>query len=169
MLRTCTLLVVILTLLSSCSKPTKTSDLEKNFINPPTSAKPRTWMHAMDGNMSKEGLTKDLESIAEVGIGGVLLFNVSYSIPSGNILYNSDEHIEMLKHAAKESERLGLDFGVHNCDGWSASGVPWITPGKSMKMIVYNHIVADGGAKVEVQLPQPSIRKNDYKDIAVLA
>jgi hypothetical protein len=29
-------------------------------------------MHALSGNMTKEGLTKDLEAIAEVGIGGVL-------------------------------------------------------------------------------------------------
>jgi len=39
-------------------------NLQSNFINPPNSAKPRTWMHAMSGNISKEGMTKDLEALA---------------------------------------------------------------------------------------------------------
>ncbi|MEM9258580.1 MAG: glycosyl hydrolase, partial [Bacteroidota bacterium] len=42
-------------------------ELEAGFLNPPIEAKPRTWFHAMSGNMSKEGITKDLESMAEVG------------------------------------------------------------------------------------------------------
>jgi hypothetical protein len=60
----------------------------------------------MSGNMTKDGLTKDLESMAEVGLGGLLLFNVTQGIPNGPIKYNSDEHHELIKHAAIESERL---------------------------------------------------------------
>ncbi|WP_298763520.1 glycosyl hydrolase [uncultured Polaribacter sp.] len=144
-------------------------DLEEQFINPPNSARPQTWMHALNGNMSKEGLTKDLESLAEVGVGGILLFNIGYGIPSGNIEYNSPEHIAMLTHAAKESERLGLNFGVHNCDGWSASGGPWISPEQSMKMVVHSETIVNGGKEISLQLKQPTIRKDYYKDIAVLA
>jgi len=55
--------------------------LQAEFLNPPNSSKPRTWFHAMSGNMSKAGITKDLESIKSVGIGGVLLFNVTQGIP----------------------------------------------------------------------------------------
>lgn len=141
---------------------------EEYFKNPPSWAKPRTWMHAMSGNMTKEGMTKDLEAISEVGIGGILLFNIAQGIPYGPITYNSHEHHEILKHTAKECERLGLSFGFHNCAGWSSSGGPWITPEESMKMLVYSQIVVDGGA-INVNLPQPTIRENFYKDIAVLA
>jgi len=38
-------------------------NLQSNFKNPPNSAKPRTWMHAMSGNMSKAGMAKDLEAL----------------------------------------------------------------------------------------------------------
>lgn len=144
-------------------------ELEANFLNPPDEAKPRTWFHAMSGNMSKAGLTKDLEAIAEVGIGGVLLFNVTQGIPVGEVVYNSDEHHEMITHAAAESERLGLSFGVHNCDGWSSSGGPWVRPEQSMKMLVYRESVFAGGRQLTAQLPQPTIREGYYEDIAVLA
>lgn len=74
----------------------------------------------------------------------------------------------MLKHAAAECERLGLSFGVHNCDGWSSSGGPWITPEQSMKMVVWSETIISGG-DVNIQLPQPTTRVDYYKDIAVLA
>ena len=151
------------------SFPIYGQSLEYSFKNPPASAKPKTWMHAMSSNMSKEGLTKDLESIKKVGIGGVLLFNITQGIPNGPVKYNSAEHHEMLKHAAVESERLGLSFGVHNCDGWTSSGGPWIKPEQSMKMLVYSEILSKGGTTVSLQLPQPTMREGFYKDIAVIA
>ncbi|MGQ1783641.1 glycosyl hydrolase [Saccharicrinis sp. GN24d3] len=143
-------------------------NLEQNFKKPPASVKPRTWMHAMDGNMSKEGLTKDLEAMERVGIGGVLLFNIDQKIPDGRIKYNSPQHHEMLSHAAQECERLGLSFGVHNCDGWSSSGGPWITPEQSMKMVVCSEVQTTGG-DIAMRLPQPTTREDYYRDIAVVA
>lgn len=151
-----------------CTAQNGPSPLEQNFKTPPASVKPRTWMHAIDGNMSKEGLTKDLEAMQRVGIGGILLFNIDQKIPDGKIKYNSPEHHEMLKHAAAECERLGLSFGVHNCDGWSSSGGPWITPEQSMKMVVWSEIQVKGG-KLNIKLPQPTKRNELYKDVAVLA
>ena len=148
--------------------PRPLTELEGNFVNPPATARPRTWYHVMSGNMSKAGITKDLESMVEVGIGGLLLFNVTQGIPLGKVKYDSPEHHEMLTHAAAEAERLGLSFGVHNCDGWSSSGGPWVTPEQSMKMVVYRDTVVEGG-KVDLQLPQPTVREGFYRDIAVIA
>lgn len=144
--------------------------LEKKFKNPPSENKPKTWMHAMSGNMSKEGMTKDLEAIAAAGQGGVLLFNIASGIPYGEVAYNSTAHHDIITHAAKESERLGLSFGVHNCDGWSSSGGPWIKPEESMKMVVYSDTVVNvSNSKIEVKLPLPTVREGYYEEIAVLA
>jgi hypothetical protein len=158
-------------LFSACSSdkfPDSATDLESGFVNPPAASKPRTWFHAMSGNMTKAGLTKDLEAVEKAGIGGILLFNVTQGIPNGPVKYNSDEHLELIKHAAAECERLGLDFGVHNCDGWSSSGGPWITPEQSMKMVVWSETVSEGGM-IELQLPQPTTREGLYRDIALIA
>ncbi|WP_175416224.1 glycosyl hydrolase [Aggregatimonas sangjinii] len=142
--------------------------MESNFKNPPNSTKPKTWMHAMSGNMSKAGMTKDLEAIAAAGQGGVLLFNIANKIPYGDTPYNSEKHHQIITHAAQECERLNLSFGVHNCDGWTSSGGPWIKPEQSMKMVVWSETVVDGG-EIETELSQPTTNEGFYKDIAVLA
>lgn len=164
-----TLTVVLMMLSISVCFAQTNQLLESSFQTPPNQYRPQTWMHVLDGNMSKEGLTKDLEALADAGVGGVLLFNISYRIPNGKVTYNSPEHIALLKHAAAESERLGLNFGIHNCDGWSASGGPWITPEQSMKMVVHSETIVKGGKKSTLKLPQPTTRKGYYRDLAVLA
>ncbi len=157
---------------TSPAQPDKVSvtleTLENEFLNPPHSSRPRTWFHAMSGNMTKAGLTKDLESIKSVGIGGVLLFNVTQGIPIGPVKFNSPEHIELIAHMAEEAERLGLSFGVHNCDGWTSSGGPWISPENSMKKVVWSQAYAQGGM-IDMRLTEPDKLENYYEDIAVLA
>jgi hypothetical protein len=118
--------------------------------------------------MSKDGMTRDLEAIAAAGQGGVLLFNIATGIPYGNVPYNSPEHHDIITHAARECERLGLTFGVHNCDGWSSSGGPWIKPEESKKMVVWSETITQGGS-IQMNLKQPTTRNGFYKDIAVIA
>ena len=74
----------------------------------------------------------------------------------------------MIAHAAKEAERLDLSFGVHNCDGWSASGGSWVLPEESMKMVVWTETVTEGGV-INLPLKEPTKREGFYQDIAVLA
>lgn len=143
--------------------------LESGFQNPPQETKPRTWYHINSGNASKDGFTKDLKAIKEAGIGGVLVFNVSMGLPEGDVKYNSQEHRDILTHAAKECEKLGLSFGVHNCDGWTSSGGPWVIPEHAMKVVVHSSQIVKGGKNVKLQLAQPPARHNYYKDIAVVA
>lgn len=148
--------------------PVDYATLKVEFQNPPHSSKPLTWLHAMSGNMSAAGITKDLEAISDAGIGGTLLFNVTQGVPLGNVKFNSTEHIDLIGHLATESQRLGLSFGMHNCDGWTSSGGPWITPEHSMKHLTFNETIVKGG-EVNLQLAQPFSRFNYYQDVAVLA
>ncbi len=118
--------------------------------------------------MSREGITRDLESLANVGVGGIVLFHVTQGISHGTVRFNSAEHLDLIAHVAAECERLGLQFMFHNADGWSSSGGPWITPEQSMKRVVWSETLVDGGA-VSLRLPQPPAREGFYRDIAVLA
>ena len=111
----------------------KTTDVEA-FKNPPNSAKPHTWWHWVNGNISKQGITKDLEALKEVGIGGIQMFNIDWATPFGDVEYNSPKSHDMFKHTFAEAERLGLEVAVNSSSGWSSTGGPWITPEHSMKM-----------------------------------
>src|SRR5450759_3664567 len=51
--------------------------LEQGFKNPPDSAKPRTWWHWTNGNITNEGIGKDLEWMKRSGIGGMQLADVA--------------------------------------------------------------------------------------------
>ena len=50
-------------LLVACSLSAAGLDPE-TFRNPPAVAKPMTWMHMMNSNASKEGLSKDLRALS---------------------------------------------------------------------------------------------------------
>ena len=102
--------------------------LEGGFRSPPDSAKPQTWYHLMNGNVTKEGITRDFEEIAKAGLGGVQIFDVGCDIPPGDVRFGSPEWFEVLRHAHNEAKRLGLKLGIHNCSGWSCSGGPWVRP-----------------------------------------
>ena len=54
------------------------TELARQFVSQPaTRYRPYVWWHWMGSNFSKEGITKDLESMAESGIGGATIFNLA--------------------------------------------------------------------------------------------
>ena len=97
-------------------------ELARNFASPPDSARPQIWWHWMNGNITKEGITADLEAMKHVGINGVEVFNVSEGIPDGPAPFMSPQWLELFRFAAAEADRLGMQVCFHNCAGWSSSG-----------------------------------------------
>ena len=76
-------------------------DLERGFVHPPDSAKPQTWWHWMNGNITQEGITADLEAMQRIGLGGAQIFNVSESIPEGPVQFMSPQWRDLVKHAVQ--------------------------------------------------------------------
>lgn len=143
--------------------------LLSGFKNPPPSAKARTWWHWINGNVSKAGITADLEAMKRVGIQEAQIFNVDQGYPEGPATFLSPKWLEFFKFAASEAKRLGLELGFNNGAGWSSSGGPWITPENAMQTVVYSQTQFTGGNIFHQKLPQPATKFNYYKDIAVIA
>ncbi|MEI6646507.1 MAG: glycosyl hydrolase [bacterium] len=143
--------------------------LAKDFEKPPDSAKPWLYWFWMNGNITREGLTTDLESYARAGIGGVLLMEVTCGIPEGPVKFMSEEWRALFKHTVSEADRLGLQVSVNNGGGWSGSGGPWNTPENSMQKLVFFQSRIEGGRRVDVVLRRPVGEKSFYRDIVVLA
>lgn len=145
------------------------AEIEKDFAELSRAARPYTYWFWMNGNITKEGITKDLEAMHRIGVGGVFNLEGGTGIPKGPITYLSPEWSELKAHAIKEAARLGIDYVMHNCPGWSSSGGPWITPEQSMQKLTWSEMEVSGGMLVDVDLVQPATEKGYYKDIAVLA
>ncbi|MBI5707404.1 MAG: hypothetical protein HZC36_10500 [Armatimonadetes bacterium] len=148
--------------------------LVDSFRHPPASAKPHTWWHWMNGNVTKEGITADLEAMKRAGIGGAQMFTVPESIPKGPVGYMSPQWREMTKWAVQEAARLGIELCIHNCAGWSSSGGPWITPENAMQVIAWSSVQVEGPKHFEEVLPMPKAphvyaKVDYYKDIAAFA
>jgi hypothetical protein len=143
--------------------------LENRFKEPPPAVRPYTWWHWLNGNITKDGITADLESIKAGGLAGCYLFNCGGQMPQGDVRFMQPEWQAMFKHAIDECERLDLKFGVHNCDGFSQSGGPWITPEKSMKQLTWSSATFNGDTVIKAKLQQPDVKENFYRDLAVIA
>jgi len=143
--------------------------LLSGFKNPPSSAKARTWWHWIDGNITKQGITADLEAMKRVGIQEAQIFNVGQGYPQGAVTYLSPQWLELFKFAVTEARRLNIEIAFHNGPGWSSSGGPWVKPENAMQTVVWSEVKVKGGENFNRQLPQPETKFNYYKDIAVLA
>lgn len=160
-------------LIFSCTPTQKVEFAETGFKNPPSNIKIHTWWHWVDGNITKDGITKDLEAMYSQGIVQATILNVGLfndrDFGVKKVRFGSDEWFEMFQWALSEAKRLDISIGVHNCDGWSSTGGPWITPEKSMKQYVWSKILVNGGQTVRATLKQPLELHNYYKDVAVVA
>jgi hypothetical protein len=127
----------------------------------------------MQGAVSKEGITADLEAMKENGLAGAYLMPIK-GVPEKPFITPVVEQLsplwwEMVDYAFREADRLGLKIGFHVCDGFALAGGPWITPAMSMQKVVWSQLNIRGGKKVNIQLPQPESYPGYYEDIAVYA
>lgn len=159
----------ICVLIYSCCPAQADEPLDTGFKNPPATAKARTWWHWLNGNVTREGITSDLEAMKEVGIQEAQIFNVSLDDPRGPAPYLSPQWLDLFLHAAEESKRLDIELGFHNGPGWSSSGGPWVTPEHAMQTVVFSQVTHSGGNPFKGKLPEPKVHLNHYRDIAVLA
>jgi hypothetical protein len=132
--------------------------LARNFAKPPAAARPWVYWFPLSGNLSKKGITADLEAMARVGIGGVLYMEVDQGAPKGPADFAGPLWRELFTHACNEAQRLGLEINMHNDAGWCGSGSPWITPELSMQKVVWSETVVAGGKKFTGELAKPHFR-----------
>lgn len=158
-------------LLASTSAPhaqTTGDALEQNFRQPPDSARPRTWWHWTQSNVTTEGITKDLEWMKRVGLGGFQLADVNFGggqTVERKIVFGTPEWLGAVRHAAAEAERLGLEMSVFSSAGWSETGGPWVRPEQAMKKLVWSELTIEGPRTFADRLPQPPTNNGPIRNL----
>ena len=147
--------------------------MEEAFRNPPAEAKPLMIWQWMDGLVSREGITADLEAYKEAGIGGVQNFQVGGPMQglakdTTNAI-GSEKWQRLMRFAIDECRRLGLSFGTHNCPGWSSSAYPTVKPEYAMQKLVWSTTVASGRSRTRLIMPETDPQYSYYQDVAVIA
>lgn len=135
------------------------NELARRFQNPPDSARPGVYWYFMDGNLNREEMTTDLESMKEAGIGNLVFLEVNVGVPRGPVDFMSEQWQTLFVHAVREAERLGIEITLGSGPGWAGSGGPWVTPEQSMQHLVAGSIEVHGPGRFNEKLPVPEPRK----------
>ena len=171
--------------LTGCSvqEDKQNSDLINGFKNPGNEARPRAYWNWLNGDVSLEGLTRDLEEAKAKGLGGLQMWdteamrNPDGFVPAGPP-FLGEESVQAIHHTMKEAERLDLDLGLICASGWNSGGA-WVTPEMAGKNLFHAGITLSGPGQVNRKLPFPEVPEGCpkgedglpawYQEVAVLA
>lgn len=182
----------IIAVLLAASLSLTAQTLIDEFRDPGPDTRPGCYWYWINGNVSKEGITRDLEAMKRIGIGRAYIGHIHNhkgpdDTPVGPLVMFSEEWWQTLQWAVKEAGRCDIEIGFFNSPGWSQSGGPWIKPGQSMRYLASSQTRIVGGATVSQTLPVPEIdtypaaggsrptqyapkfTANDFQDVAVVA
>ena len=134
--------------------------------------RPWTFWYWMYGAVSEAGVKADLQAMKDVGLGGCYLMPIRSAAERpkfrGDADALSDKFWHMVDVSFAQADSLGLEMGIHICDGFALAGGPWITPAESMQKIVFCDTLIAGGSH-QFRMAKPQHNNNYYEDIAVYA
>jgi hypothetical protein len=146
-----------------------TPTLEQQFRDPSGSARPRLWWHWMNGNITRDGIAKDLAWMHRIGMGGLQNFDVDLSTPQivpHRLVYMTPEWKDAFRFAVSEADRLGLEFGIASSPGWSETGGPWVAPADGLKKLVWSETLLAPGKRFTGVLAAPPVVTGPFQSLS---
>ena len=142
--------------------------LEQNFRNISDKQPLAVYWYWIGGNMSKEGVVKDLQAMKKVGINRVQIGMIGndQGIPQGPVRMFTQEWWDILHTMFKTAGQLDIEVGLFNCPGWSQSGGPWVKTSQAMRYLGYVKDTISGPLKLAKKLPAVG---KDAQEVKVLA
>ena len=145
--------------------------LYEGFADPPQEARPRVWWHWMDGNVSIDGITKDIEWMDRAGIGGFHQFDAGglgmRPIVDETMPYQSPQWQVAVRYAMNLAAEKGMETAVASAPGWSSTGGPWVKPADAMKKLTWRTKEVTGGSTVQlIRMPALYDTPGTYQNIA---
>lgn len=147
--------------LVSAALPAQQADpLATGFATPPATARPRVWWHWMNGNITKQGITQDLDWMHRVGIGGFQNFDAAFNTPKvvdQRLIYMQPGWQDAFRFAIDKGDSYGFEMAIAGSPGWSETGGPWVKPEQAMKKVTWSETLVEGGKPFSGALaPAPS-------------
>jgi alpha-L-rhamnosidase len=139
------------------AEPIASDPLQSGFEAPPPSARPRVWWHWMNGNITREGIDKDLAWMQRIGVGGLSVFDANIATPKiveQRLVYMHPDWQDAFRHTVERAGLAGLDVAIPGSPGWSETGGPWVPPEDGLKKLVWSETVVLGGRHFTGRLPE---------------
>lgn len=152
----------------------RADQLSAVWNQPPRDAQLRAYWWWLNGNVTKQSITRDLEQMKAKGFGGALICDADGSSQDGNDraphgpTFFSPAWRELYRHTLREADRLGLEMSLNIQSGWNLGG-PMVTQEDAPKKLVWTEVAFSGGSNISLKLPKPGARDNFYRDLFVLA
>ena len=164
------LLVLGLLTFSSCQSGSQAdTNYVANFQNPPDEARPRVWWHWMNGNVTEDGIRKDLEWMQRVGVRGVHNFDANLFTPQvveNPLIFMTDDWKDAFRFATNLADSLGFEMTIAGSPGWSVTGGPWVEAADAMKKFVWTETRIEGGQTFNGVLQKPSDVPGNFQNVA---
>ncbi|MEJ1969152.1 MAG: glycosyl hydrolase [Rhizomicrobium sp.] len=144
--------------MTGATAPAPRDPLLEGFRSPPPAARPRVWWHWMNGNVTEDGIRRDLEWMKRIGIGGVDAIDAAIATPQvvpRRLIYMSPAWKHAFRYATRLADRFGLELSIDSSPGWSETGGPWVLPQQGMKKLVWTATGIDGGKPFHGVLRRP--------------
>ena len=157
-------------LILSCSEGKECPELEAGFMNPPHESRPMALWHWMNGNVTKDGIKKDLQWMHDIGLSGFFLFDAAYSTPQvveTLLPYMSEGWKDAFRYAVALADSLDLEVGIASSPGWSLTGGPWVSDDDAQKKLVWSTIPVHGHFHGALPLPLKTVSSGLFLAVPV--
>jgi hypothetical protein len=148
--------------------------LEDGFRNPPSEARLRCYWWWLNGNVTREAITRDLEEMKAKGFAGAIIVDAGGAEQRGNRQvpagprFAGPEWRVLFRHALREADRLGLEMSLNILSGWNLGG-PTVKPESAAKHATWSRTQVRGPGRIERVLEAPMSKFGFYRDAAVVA
>ncbi len=143
--------------------------LESGFTTPSDSVQTAVYWHWVNGNLSKEGIVKDLHAMKKAGINRAFITDIGLTAaecPMGKVQLFSEEWWEIVHTTLKTATELNVEIGFFISPGWSQAGGPWNKPEQAMRYLASSEMRVKGPQKLVQKLDQPTTNFQDVKVVA---
>lgn len=151
--------------IASAALPARVDDRLSHavFNEPPVNARPGSFWDWLNGSITKEQITRDLEAMKAGGMRGAEIWDVAAAAdPDGRVssgpAFLGPESTRLIAHAIREADRLGLEIGIVASSGWNAGG-SWVTPEHAGKGLYQTSTTVTGPKDFREELPLPKLPK----------
>lgn len=149
----------------SCQSPE--INPEPQWTEVTNTAKPwtRWWWHG--SAVTKEGITAELESFQQAGLGGVEITPI-FGVKGQEdkfVNFLSEQWVDLLIHTLQEADRLGLGVDMATGTGWPFGG-PWIDAAHAPKNMVFKTWTLTSGQRLSENIQciqEPMLRAVNRK------